>query len=109
MSVYLYLFHGRKTPDCEMNDWGFEGPVIGPLQYVHMTYASDMKFEFTDEETSTQKCAELGLDPGYPCIEIHDGLAVLGGEYYGDWEIGEWEEMQQRMRRVSDIAMEETA
>lgn len=37
MSVYLYLFHGRATPDEDVEDWGCEGPAIGPLDYVHTT------------------------------------------------------------------------
>lgn len=41
MSVYLYLFHGRATPDEDVEDWGCEGPAIGPLDYVHTTYGSE--------------------------------------------------------------------
>ena len=43
MSVYLYLFHGRATPDEDVEDWGCEGPAIGPLDYVHTTYGSEVK------------------------------------------------------------------
>jgi hypothetical protein len=42
--VYLHLFHGRSSPDEELDDWGSDGPVIGPLNYVHITYACDVKF-----------------------------------------------------------------
>ncbi len=30
-TVYLNLMHGRATPDQQMNDWGFDGPILGPF------------------------------------------------------------------------------
>ena len=36
--VYLELFHGRETVDEEMDDLGSQGPVIGPLPFLHTTY-----------------------------------------------------------------------
>ena len=47
MSLYLYLFHGRATPDQDMNDWGAAGPASGPLSYVHTTYGSEVKIRGT--------------------------------------------------------------
>src|SRR3546814_15310909 len=29
--LYLHLYHGRKDPDESLEDWGSDGPVIGPL------------------------------------------------------------------------------
>jgi hypothetical protein len=34
MFVYLELYHGRHSPDENLDDWGFEGPVLGPFPYV---------------------------------------------------------------------------
>jgi hypothetical protein len=36
--LYLRLYHGRATPDEQMEDWGSDGPVIGPLASIHVTY-----------------------------------------------------------------------
>lgn len=36
----LYLFHGRATPDEELDDWGFDGPVLQGVDYVHSTYGT---------------------------------------------------------------------
>ena len=34
--MYLRLYHGRKDPNQQMVDWGFDGPTFGPLSsYVH--------------------------------------------------------------------------
>jgi hypothetical protein len=37
MTIYLKLIHGRDYPDQQMNDWGFDGPVLGPFEAVHFT------------------------------------------------------------------------
>jgi len=48
--LYLHLFHGRDTADEVLEDWGFQGPHIGPLKYVHTTYRDDIKFQFESPE-----------------------------------------------------------
>lgn len=48
--MYLGLFHGRETPMEKMADWGLPGPTIGPLKWVHTTYATDIKIEFESAE-----------------------------------------------------------
>ena len=90
MSVYLYLFHGRATPDEDVEDWGCEGPAIGPLDYVHTTYGSEVKI----------RGAKAVLEKFFPNSEIHfhDGygehaIQLAGdclpydGKFYGDWSI----------------------
>jgi len=49
MPAYLELFHGRKDPKEELEDWGSLGPIFGPLQFVHTTYACNIKFNYADE------------------------------------------------------------
>jgi hypothetical protein len=56
MPVYLHLFHGRKSPDEQLDDWGEDGPVLGPLKYVHTTYARDLKVETAEDEPSGRRC-----------------------------------------------------
>src|SRR5215831_9446820 len=71
--MYLELFHGRKAPDVQLDDWGTQGPVFGPLQFVHTTYATNVKFTFAD-----------GSDrDGW--LQIIDDLIYYDGTYYGDW------------------------
>jgi hypothetical protein len=52
--MYVALFHGRDDPDTDMDDWGFDGPVIGPLEYVHTTYAADVKLRFIGGQTAAR-------------------------------------------------------
>jgi len=70
--LYLELFHGRKTPNEQMDDWGEPGPVFGPLKFVHGTYAADLKFEFS----------ETHQDGWFWYTE---DLIYYDGMYYGDW------------------------
>jgi hypothetical protein len=77
MSVYLKLMHGRDHPDQQMNDWGFDGPVLGPFEAVHFTY------------TTHVRCFPKGSDGDAEAIELcfHDDMLVYEGKFYGDFEI----------------------
>lgn len=72
--LYLRLYHGRKNPDEDMDDWGFNGPVFGPLTAVVMTYLSTIRLHGT--ETSD----ELWLD-------TMQDMVHWDGSYFGDFEI----------------------
>lgn len=93
--LYLGLFHGRKKPDEELDDWGFNGPVIGPLEFVHTTYASEVKIEFKTmadferyfpEEAKRRREGGLFGDPSAQ-LSIHEDMLVFEGEYFGDWTV----------------------
>jgi hypothetical protein len=46
MSVYIDLYHGRESLDVDMNErggWGTQGPVLGPFEYIHVTYGSHIR------------------------------------------------------------------
>jgi hypothetical protein len=77
MPVYLELFHGRKAMDEQLDDWGSQGPILGPLRYVHTTYATDIKLETID-----------GVDG---VLELHGeevvDLLYYDGVFYGDWSV----------------------
>lgn len=73
-SVYFRLYHGRRQPDQEMNEWGFAGPVFGPLSTVVMTYLRTIRLY-----------ALNGIDELW--IDTHDDMAFWRGDYYGDFEI----------------------
>jgi len=70
MAVYLHLFHGRDSINDQLSDWGDNGPVLGPLPYVHVTYHSEIK---------------IGDD--YEPLRIVRDLVLYKGKYYGDWSI----------------------
>ncbi len=69
--VYLELFHGRKTSTEQLEDWGAEGPIIGPFPHFHTTYALEIKFG----------------NEGHILTIVSEGLAYYDGMYYGDWSV----------------------
>lgn len=73
MSVYLHLFHGRKDPEQDMADWGEDGPLLGPLEWVQITYLCDVR---------------IGLPEGDDAfLAVHEDMVYYAGMYYGDFDI----------------------
>lgn len=75
--VYLYLFHGRKDPNEQMDDWGEQGPILGPLDYFHTTYSSNPKIAWS----------ENGREVGNAMLDLVDDMIFYDGMYYGDWSV----------------------
>jgi hypothetical protein len=69
--VYLHLFHGRTEVAQNMDDWGADGPLLGPLEFAHVTYASDIK-------TSNARPSDLRFVGD--CV-YYDNM------YYGAWSV----------------------
>ncbi len=69
--AYLKLFHGRASPDEQLDGWGVDGPIFGPFPFFHMTYGVEIKFD-------QAQCHALS---------IFEGLVFYGGMYYGDWSV----------------------
>ncbi len=80
--LYLGLFHGREDPEKKLDGWGFNGPIIGPLNHVHTTYLSHIKIEFE----TPQEARNYGFDPG-SLMELvtDDDMVLFQGKWYGDW------------------------
>lgn len=72
--MYLRLFHGRDDPKQTMDDWGYDGPRLGPLQWFHTTYGSHLRILSEDEHH------EIDL----PLVE---DMICFEGKYYGDWSV----------------------
>jgi len=72
--LYLRLFHGRSDPNQEMDDWGSDGPILGPYLFCHTTYNCHLKLGRPDD----------GRDELY--IAGFD-MVFYGGVYYGDWSV----------------------
>jgi hypothetical protein len=70
-TLYIRLIHGRIDPEQDMDNWGSDGPVFGPYEFVHTTYASFVRLGSEDHI-----CDELFL---------HEDMLYYEGVYYGDW------------------------
>jgi hypothetical protein len=84
--VYLQLFHGRSSPAEHLDDWGTNGPVFGPLSYVHTTYGEHV--QLGDPETSDS----LGD------LYVTENLLYYDGVYYGDWSVCTADELDDDLR-----------
>lgn len=81
MSVYLKLFHGRTDPEEQLDDWGSNGPTLGPLEYVHCTY-----FTHLQAAVSCNDNREEAFDLFFATTTEQDML-YWDGVLYGDWTI----------------------
>ena len=66
----LRLFHGRRSPEESLADWGQEGPTLGPFESLHLTYGT------------------VRLDDTYE-LPLINGLIHHEGVHYADAEISE--------------------
>lgn len=86
--LYLRLFHGRSRPDEDLSDWGTDGPYIGPLEYVHCTYLTELGLGFKSAVDHERYFSD-GIPGDCRTAEIRfkDDLAVYAGVFYGDWSV----------------------
>lgn len=79
---YLRLYHGRKDPKENLEDWGSEGPTFGPYESIQVTYGSHIK---------------MHTGSGFDDLNWHEDLIYYDGIFYGDMEIFSAEEAQKTM------------
>lgn len=92
MSVYLELFHGRNQKEYEPDiyDWGDDGPILGPLDYVRVTNLPTEEGEFSHAELNG------GVD-----IFLHpETLLYYDGMWYGDFFITSEKEALAQVDRI---------
>ncbi len=82
--LYLGLLHGRDDPRQQMDDWGFNGPTIGPLQWFHTTYACTLRIAF-ESELDGQRY--FGVRQKEHFLQLDRDLLVFNGQYFGDWTV----------------------
>lgn len=84
------MLHGRDTPDKDMDDWGFNGPTLEGVLWVHFTYMQTLTIGFNNAE-NFNKAQELTGWPHWDELilemKFEDDLLLAGGKYYGDWEL----------------------
>ena len=82
--LYLGLFHGRRLSLEQMDDWGFDGPTIGPLKWCRTTYAFNIKIQF---ESSVDALNYFGVQQEQFFLAMNGDLVAFDGLYYGDWTV----------------------
>jgi hypothetical protein len=79
MGTYIDLYHGHHSSDEELESWGFLGPILGPFNFCHITYASHIHIG----DTPILVHESIIEFPGY---DENGFLQFLGG-YYGDMSV----------------------
>ena len=74
MPVYLELFHGRKKNE-QLEDWGTQGPILGPFAHVQTTYGLHIK-------CGEVKTGDLELE-----LDLKEDMVLYKQIYYGDWSV----------------------
>lgn len=83
--LYLKLLHGRSPIDLELDDWGDDGPWVGPLNWFHCTYMATLGIGFVGGEEFESSSGPISELPS-PMF-ISEEMIYYEGIYYGDWEL----------------------
>ncbi|RZN30502.1 hypothetical protein [Bradyrhizobium sp. Leo121] len=88
----LYLHHGRKSVDEDMNDWGSRGPVLKEVIGIHQTYGSPINVYFANRAAMLAAQQLTGWDiwdDRSLTMRWKDDLVevISNGEavFFGDW------------------------
>ncbi len=93
--LYLHLFHGRESIEEDLEDWGADGPTIGPIKYCHTTYTTEVKFAFSSKEAyekfkgTPHMHFHIHEPSNYYAahLNIAGDCLQCGDMYYGDWSV----------------------
>jgi hypothetical protein len=89
----IKLLHGRNAIDETMSSWGFDGPTITDVEFVHHSYGlSTVMVGFKSEAAAEAAARVTGWKP--LCVAVLEmnfisDLLVCGLSFYGDYEIQE--------------------
>jgi hypothetical protein len=73
LGTYIKLWHGRNSPEENLDDWGFDGPTLGPFESVQGTYVAHLR------------CHPVrGPEVELPYVE---DLIQHEGKFYGDFTV----------------------
>lgn len=98
--MYLELFHGRNKINETLDDWGFDGPIIGPFDNIHMTYLNVIRLNSRNFKPET-----------WFLLEQEHELIEFRGKFYGDFAISKeiQEEEKARLVTFEEFTKEATA
>lgn len=86
-ALYLRLFHGRHHPDENLDDWGFDGPYVGPIE-LGWTYGT-LRLHNPD-------CTDTEDVP------MQHDLVAFDGAFYGDMDFLRGSTLMRKHERAPD-------
>src|SRR6185436_1674093 len=88
----LYILHGRKTPDEDLQEWGPNGPRLKGVTGMHETYGTGIRVYFKDRSATLEAQHLTGWEEwDENCLQMrwHDDCVVCERDgvkmFYGDW------------------------
>jgi hypothetical protein len=92
--LYLALYHGYKNEKerKKSDDWGANGPLIGPLLFCHGTYDTHLKLRFETDEDAKRYGFYLGRDAFNEIKFTRGGCLLFDGVEYGDYVVANFPE-----------------
>jgi hypothetical protein len=73
MKVVIHLYHGRKDPQEQLEDWGEDGPLLGPFDGIHHTYLHHIRPVIDGDSPAD--------------LAVVEDMYYYDGMYYGDMVI----------------------
>ena len=86
----LKLLHGRNDPMQDMDGWGFVGPDIRGIAWIHGTYLTTITVGFTSLEEMRLAKEQTGWEEWDHCVlevRLHSDMIEASGCFYGDFEL----------------------
>lgn len=104
----LFLYHGRKTVDEEVEDWGYDGPTIEDVNYLHDTYHSNLTIAFRTRAAMHKAIEITGWEirdkHAYLLqVPITEGLMKTKEGFFGDWDFKDDDDAFWCWRRDMDM------
>lgn len=87
--LYLALYHGFKNEEkrAKTDDWGANGPLIGPLKFCHGTYDTHLKLVFETDEDAKLYGFYMGKDAFNEIPYTKGGCLEFQRMEYGDFVV----------------------
>ena len=90
------LIHGRDDPEQKMDSWGYNGPELEEVKYIHSVYGN-LTIGFKTKEAANKAHKHTGwpyFDDAVLEITFFEDMVLCRtgdgkSQYYGDWEIQE--------------------
>lgn len=73
--LYIHFYNGRDQKNKDTDDWGYDGPVIGPFSSIQATYRDHIK------------CHAINLPCFVDFFWNDNDMIDIDGVEHGDFEI----------------------
>ena len=111
-TLAITLSHGRKDPNEDMEDWGFNGPVLPGVDSLHIVYLTQITVAFANADLARYARDKTGWDwwdETIHCLQIrtHKDMIQTHEGYFGDWTIALSDPTTEGTKTMTEFPFEE--